>query len=155
MKINVLALGALLAAGLYAQGEGMQPEGFPDIGDPCCITGGVQLTVQALVNALLDPRPVVRSLAAEKLAQDKEKAAAQSALLLHDESCVDSLLGLIRSEEDSPLSGPQGEEIRVLAVRCLANTSSEVRLAAARVLASAASVPALQKAVGAEQGQFN
>ena len=168
MKVNILSLGILLAADLLAQGEGMQPEGFPDLGDPCCIAGGVprtieqmlerrgvQLTVQALVNALLDPRPVVRSLAAEKLAQDKEKAAAQSALLLHDESCVDSLLGLIRSEEDSPLSGPQGEDIRVLAARCLANTSSEVRLAAARVLASAASVPALQKAVGAEQGQFN
>jgi hypothetical protein len=36
---------------------------------------GVQLTPQALVNALLDPRAVVRSLAAEKLAQDQQRDA--------------------------------------------------------------------------------
>jgi HEAT repeat protein len=248
MRINVLTLGILLAADLLAQGEGMQPEGFPDIGDPCCIAGGVprtieqmlerrgvQLTVQALVNALLDPRPVVRSLAAEKLAQDKEKdavpaiveafsretaagtreimadalaslgesqgfetlrsicsasasapylklAAAQSALRLHDESCVDSLLGLIRSEQASSpwspardnivhvglsglggfefhhLTGAQEDEIRAIATGGLASTAAEVRLAAARAMAKfgdAASVPVLQKAVGTEQDQFN
>ena len=133
MRINVLTFGILLAADVLAQGEGMQPEG---------------LTVQSLVNALLDPRPVVRSLAAGKLAQDKEKdtvpaiveafsqegeergfetlrgicsasasppyldlAAAQSALPLHDESCVDSLLGLIRSEQASPPWTPARDNI--------------------------------------------
>jgi HEAT repeat protein len=248
MKISFLSLGIFLAVGLQAQSDYMEPEGSPDLGDPCCIADGIprtteqmlerrgiQLTVQAVVNALLDPRPVVRSLAAAKLALDKEKdaipaiveafsretaagtrefmadalaslgeaqgfetlrgmcsagdsprmlklAAVRSLIRLHDESCVDSLLGLMHAEESSPpwtpardstlnaelsefsvyqfhqLSESQVNEIRNIAARCLAGRSAEVRLTAARVLAKfgdAASIPLLRKAIDAEQDSFN
>ena len=70
------------ATGLASQ-DLSEPEGTPDIGDPCCVAGGIprtldqmlerrgiDLTRQALLDALLDPRAVVRSLAAQKLAHD-------------------------------------------------------------------------------------
>jgi HEAT repeat protein len=247
MKLSALSIGIALAVGLQAQSIGMPPEGFPDIGDPCCIAGGVprtieqmlerrgvQLTPEAVVNALVDSRAVVRSLAAKKLAQDKRReavpeivaalsaehasgtreilafaaaslgaaqgfdtlasickgaagsivlrmTAAQDMLSLHDESCVDGLLGSIRSAQASSpldrsgdslvnvglsafnvfqfqhLSASQEGEIRDLAARGLTSAAAEVRLAAARALAKfgdPASVLSLQKAVDTEQDQF-
>jgi len=242
VRSQAILTGLLFAACLRSQ-TGNGTEGIPDVGDPCCMREGyprtveemlerreIPLTKQGLALALPDSRPEVRSLAARKFAQDKDKdgisliaqalqaekapgtrefmayalaslgelqgtaalrelcktgfshtlrmTAAEDMLNLHDESCVDDLLQVVRTSEDSTSANPlrdnlvqvglsgvggfqlqhlsehQSEEIRELAVRALGSKAAQVRLAAARALArfgNSASVPALRKAVDEEQ----
>ncbi len=143
MRIHAVLVTLSFATGLASQDLSV-PEGFPDLGDPCCLAGGIprtmeqmlerrgiQLTKQALLGALLDPRAVVRSLAAQELASDwpNDSITAISAALSAERAAGTRE---IMAHTLASLGDRQG--VAALRAMCTANFSARLRVTAAEDL---------------------